>query len=332
MRAAVAAALLVAQAWIGAHGAAAEEERWLTLTWENDWNTADSGYTNGMGVGWGRGPYRSFDDADLPRWLGATARALPYSRDDAFTHDISYRVSQLMFTPDDISAEEVIEDDRPYAGILLWSAHLHSWRERFSNRYRLTLGAVGPVSGAEQVQELAHKLISVNKANGWDNQLDNEPVFMLSNERLYRLADGRFGDALEYDVLGLTELMAGTLRSEVGAGAGFRIGAGLARSFASVSLVPGRNVHPLGQGPGSEWYAFVNLYARYVFNDITLDGNYFSDSHSVDLTHEQALYALGLAWRSARWGVVASYQESSRTFEERKEVTGFGSVSVTFAL
>jgi hypothetical protein len=65
---------------------------------------------------------------------------------------------------------------------------------------------------------------------------------------------------------------------------------------------------------------------------ITLDGNYFSDSHSVELTHEQVLYSVGLAWQNSRWGVVASMQESSRTFEERKENTLFGSVSVTLRL
>jgi hypothetical protein len=237
-----------------------------------------------------------------------------------------------MYTPDDIGEEEVIEDDRPYAGVLLWSASLHSWRETFSNRYSLSLGAVGPISGAEQVQELVHKLIGVNEAHGWDNQLDNEAVFVLANERLYRLYDGRFANGWEYDFVGMTQLMAGTLRSEIGAGAGFRFGIDLAGSFPAASLIPGRNVHALSGAASYEWYAFVNLYGRYVFNDITLDGNYFSDSHSVDLTNEQALYAVGFAWQNSRWGVVASMQESTRTFEERKENTVFGSVSVTFRL
>jgi hypothetical protein len=313
--------------------AAAEEgDSWLTLTWENDWTSSDSGYTNGIGIGWGRGPFDRFEDAGLPGWLQSTAAWLPYSRSEDFTHAVSYRVSQLMYTPDDIAETEVIEDDRPYAGVLLWTAYLHSWRDSFSNRYWMSLGAVGPISGAEQVQSLVHDLIGVNKAEGWDNQLDNEPVFLLANERLYRLLEGSFSPGWEYDLTGMTELMAGTLRSELGAGAGFRVGFDLGRTFPTASLIPGRNVHPLITGPGHAWFAFVNLYARYVFNDITLDGNYFSDSHSVELTNEQALYSVGLAWQNSRWGVVASMQESSRTFEERKENTLFGSVSVTFRL
>ena len=77
---------------------------------------------------------------------------------------------------------------------------------------------------------------------------------------------------------------------------------------------------------------FANVIARYVFNDITLDGNYFSNSHSVDLTNEQALVSAGFSWHNDEWGVVASIQDSTRTFEERKENTLFGSVSLNFRL
>ncbi len=317
-------------------GAAAGDEpdydRFLTLTWENNWTTSDSGYTNGAGIGWGRGAFDEFDDAGLPRWLQAAADWLPYSRNPDYTHAVSYRIAQLMYTPDNIQAEYVIENDRPYAGVLLWSGFLHSWRERFSNRYSLNLGAVGPVTGAEQVQRLAHKLVDAPRANGWDNQLDNEPVFLLTNERLYRLLDGRLDGDLEYDLIGMGGLMAGTLRSEVGAGAGVRFGRALAQSFPAASLIPGRNVNPLSASLSYEWHVFVNLYVRYVFNDITLDGNYFSDSHSVKLTHEQAFIAVGGAWHNEKWGLAVSLQTSTQTFEERHENTVFGSVSLNFRL
>ena len=266
----------------------------------------------------------------MPDWLYAVGQALPYSQDEAFTHAVSYRVSQLMYTPDDIREEELIEDDRPYAGVLLWSTHLHSYRENFSNRYWLSLGAVGPISGAEQVQEIIHGLIDVNTAEGWDNQLDNEFTFLLANERLYRLRNGTFSNGREWDLVSMTELMAGTLRSEAGAGIGLRFGRNLLQSFPAASLVPGRNINPLSASLASEWHLFVNLYGRYVFNDITLDGTYFRDSHSVELTNEQAFISLGGAWHGQDWGFIASIQESTRTFEERSEDTLFASFSLTY--
>jgi hypothetical protein len=308
-----------------------DDETWVTLTFENDFIADDdSGYTNGIGFSWGHGPMDALTDDRVPGWINTIGQALPYSRDDTFTHAISYQLAQLMYTPDDIREEELIEDDRPYAGLLLWSTHLHSYKDTFSNRYWMSLGAVGPISGAEQVQEVIHELIGVNAAQGWDNQLDNEFTFLLANERLYRLQQGIFSSGREWDMIGMTELMAGTLRSEAGAGIGFRFGRNLQNSFPAASLVPGRNINPLSASLGSEWHLFANLYARYVFNDITLDGTYFRDSHSVELTNEQAFISVGGAWHGQDWGFIASIQESTRTFEERRENTLFASFSVTY--
>jgi lipid A 3-O-deacylase len=309
----------------------AGQHDWLTITWENDVIASDdSGYTNGIGVSWGHGPLDQFTLESVPNWIYHISQWLPYSKDAGNTHGISYQVSQLMYTPHDIQATEVVEDDRPYAGVLLWTPHLHSYRESFSNRYWLSLGAVGPVAGAEEVQELIHNIIDVPTAKGWDNQLENEAVFVLGNERLYRLRDGAFRNGWEYDVIGMSELLAGTLRSELGAGFGLRVGRRLQQSFPAASLIPGRNSNPLAGSLKHEWHVFINVYGRYVFNDISLDGNYNHDSHSVTLTNEQAFVSIGGAWHNKRWGVVTSFQEGTRTFDERLENTQFGSFTVTY--
>ena len=224
----------------------------------------------------------------------------------------------------------LVEDGRPYGGIIVWTPHLHSYNGEFSNRYWLSLGAVGPISGAEEVQELIHKIIDVPTAKGWDNQLENEFVFALGNERLYRLKVGEFSNSWEYDFIGMSELLAGTLRSEIGGGAGFRFGRNLQQSFPAASLIPGRNINPLSASLSHQWHAFINLYARYVFNDITLDGNYRHDSHSVTLTNGQAFISIGGSFHYERWGAVVSVQDSTRTFEERSENTLFASFSVTY--
>ena len=87
----------------------------------------------------------------------------------------------------------------------------------------------------------------------------------------------------------------------------------LQQSFPAASLIPGRNVNPLSASLSNEWHFFINLYARYVFNDITLDGNYSGDSHSVTLTNEQAFISAGVSWHNDRWGVVASVQDSRKS-------------------
>jgi len=307
------------------------DDRWISFTWENDFIADDdSGYTNGMGVSWGYGPFSDMADSDLPAWLQNMAIHLPGVNAPQKQHAVSYRIAQAMFTPEDIEAEELIEDDRPYAGLLLWHANLHSYDEQISDRYWLTLGVVGPASGAEEVQKFIHGVIGVNAPNGWDNQLENEVVFAASAERLWRLKTGVLGKNLEYDWVGISAGDLGTLRSEVGGGLGFRLGQGLNRSFAAASVIPGRNINPLSGSLKNEWHLFANLYGRYVFNDITIDGNTFEDSHSVTLKHEQLFFAIGGAYHSSDWGVVVSVQDGSQTFEEKKENSLFGSLSVTF--
>ena len=307
-----------------------EDATWFTVVWENDFIVNDdSGYTNGLSFSWGYGPYQEFSQDKLPGWIYAMARHLPGSNNPRKTHAVGYQVGQDMYTPADIKTEDLIEDDRPYAGLLLWSVNLHSFDQTIADRYRLTLGLVGPLSGAEQVQKAIHTVIGVNQPQGWEHQLGNEPVFKVSLERLMRLHVGKFIGDTEYDIIGLSAIDAGTLRSEMGAGFGFRFGKELARSFPTASALPGRNINPLSGSLKREWHAFLNVYGRYVFNDITIDGNTFKDSHSVTLKNEQALLALGAAYNAATWGVLLSIQSSTQPFEEKDENTPFGTFSFT---
>gem|GEM_PF-3516538 len=51
----------------------------------------------------------------------------------------------------------------------------------------LSLGIAGPASLAENTQDTTHGLRKIDKASGWDNQLDNEPTLNLSFRHNHRL-------------------------------------------------------------------------------------------------------------------------------------------------
>ena len=51
---------------------------------------------------------------------------------------------------------------------------------------QLDLGVIGPAAGGEFVQNNFHRLIGVSPANGWANQLHNEPTIGLTFERRWR--------------------------------------------------------------------------------------------------------------------------------------------------
>lgn len=306
--------------------AKAADDNWFTVIWENDFIADDdSGYTNGIAVSWGKQPFAAGDHPNLFEWV-----ALLPGFDAGRQFTLSWRVAQAMFTPDNIEATELALDDRPYAGLLLGSMHVQAFDEVESIRYWGTLGVVGPASGAEHVQKFIHEVIGTNTPNGWQYQLDNELVFMLSGEYLRRLQYGQFDQGLEWDLIGLAGVDVGVLHSEAGAGVGMRLGRALGYSFRAASLVPGRNINPLSGSLHSEWHVFFNVYGRYVANDLPIEGNWRRESHGVTLTHEQLLYSLGGAYNATGWGFAGSIQESSRTFEERHENTLFATFSWTW--
>ena len=101
---------------------------------------------------------------------------------DAITNSWStYSLGLNMFTPDDLSRSDPIENDQPYAGWLHLGFGLEREtiprgdRLRFLDTFELQLGVIGPLSGAEHVQRFGHDLTNATDPKGWGNQLDNEP-------------------------------------------------------------------------------------------------------------------------------------------------------------
>lgn len=323
--------LLLLLLFVAAGSLAAAEDappNWHSVTWENDFIADDdSGYTNGIGYTWGYHSFGDMQQAPIPNWLKPLAQRLPGANNKHKKHVISYRIAQTMYTPQDIEIEDLIPDDRPYAGILSWKAGSHHVDHQRSQRYGLILGIVGPAAGAEYVQNTIHQLIGVNEAKGWDNQLHNEIIFSLTTEQLFRPNWVRLGRKLELDWLLATSGELGTIRSSLGAGIGLRLGRGLADNFSGASMMPARNPNPMAAAHKREWYGYLNLYSSYVFNDITIDGNTFKDSHSVTLKNEQLFAVLGVNYNNESWGAAFSIQDGSDQFKERDENTLFASFS-----
>jgi len=314
----------------GLTSSAFANDTWFALTWENDFIAReDSGYTNGMGLSWGFSSSDSIDNI-IYSSIKPAISLLPGMRKKQRNFFLSYRVAQSMYTPQDIEKDNLNPNDQPYAGVLLWHANIHSFNEKSSDRYWLTLGAVGPVTGAAQVQKFIHKLIDKKKPSGWHHQLKNEPIFALSGERLWRLQTGEISKNIDYDWIVMSAGDLGTMRSEIGLGIGFRIGKALGRSFSAASIIPGRNINPLTVSLQDEWHLFTNAYTRYVLNDITLNGNTFRDSHSVDIKHHQILYAAGASYNAKHWGFMFYVEDGTRSFEEQSGNSLFASLSLSY--
>lgn len=300
--------------------------RW-SIVWENDAiANDDGGYTNGFALNGGR----RITNNDKHTWQESLVESLPFPQHSAYQDAISYQLAHAIYTPSNIDTAELIEDDRPYAGLLYGALNLYRFDPATSSRYELILGVVGPASGAEYIQRYIHDLIGTVDPSGWDNQIGNEIVVRAGYEQLWRLYQSAFANGTEYDMLSAADIRAGNLSSDIGGGVSVRIGRGLAASFPMAWLIPGRTLPLLAGSQSGDWNLFATLYANYVFNDITVEGNTFKDSHGVHLVNTQAQYVLGGSYRFSNWMFSGAIKENTHEFEESGESTMFGSFSFSF--
>jgi lipid A 3-O-deacylase len=78
------------------------------------------------------------------------------------------------------------------------------------------------------------------------------------------------------------------------------------------------------------WQVFASAYASYVFNDISLDGNTFSDSHSIEKVNEQGLLSVGVFMMYNSWGVAFATQRGNEQFEGQESTSKYGSVTISY--
>jgi hypothetical protein len=95
------------------------------------------------------------------------------------------------------------------------------------------LGLIGPAAGGEFAQNNFHRPIGVPTANGWANQLHNEPTIGLTFKRRWRTNRGVvFEDPkLEYDVVPRLGVALGNVVTYASAGGTIRIGKDLRNDF-----------------------------------------------------------------------------------------------------
>jgi len=314
-------------------------EEFATFIFENDVFTDDSddGYTNGMGYAWGRAGFNEFDDSNTPGWIQWLSDDLYISTMPAKRRAITYQVFQTITTPTDRDTSKLQPDDYPYAGTLTWKVTQYAIDNAVTDTVSLLLGAVGPVSLAEQAQDLVHELTDSTDPQGWDNQLNNEPLFQLGAGRKWRLLDGNISGGTDYDVIPAIEGTVGNLSSNADAGVTFRFGTDLLRTYPVASLWPAREVNPMTGTAAGNYYVFVSVMGRYQANNIIIDGNSsaFDDDNNSDLTLEngQNFVAAGFAVSFKSWSLIFSAVSASKDFEENDDDRySFGSLSVSWTV
>jgi hypothetical protein len=325
---------------IGAAPVAAQDDSsTLVLQLENDRvaNT-DRDYTNGWRLTWLSGA------KELPDWAEKLGPLIDWPaflerrRETRVNRRIGIGLGQDIYTPSDTDTSAPLPDDRPYAGWLygtmtLQSAYTNDTGTSHLDTFEIDLGVVGPAALGKQVQNTFHELINSPRANGWKNQLPNEPAFVVSVERKLRepLVGATQDDDWGIDVLPFAGAYGGTVLTAFSGGAIFRIGQGLERDFGAPRFRPNMASSLYFQTePGFAWYFFGGAEGRAVLHNIFLDGSTFRDSQSVDKNSFVLDYHVGLAviWRDWRLSYTQVFR--GREFEGQQKADRFGALSISY--
>jgi hypothetical protein len=313
------------------------DTRWLTRT-----SQSDDDYTAAFRL------YRVSPIGGSP----SAARRFPFRPRDRRCFSVELAWGASIYTPNNTDATTLLIDQRPYTGWQYLSRGVSAYDVDANEivqtvqTFEVHLGIVGPGAGGEDIQNNFHRVTGVErpngyirKAEGWHNQLKNEPGFTLGYRRrdlfakagtTVRWFDANVGGAGVFgNVFTHAEALLGT-----------RVGYNLSNDIGPIERI--QAAPPMMAADGEirttrpsrrnwEVYGFVQLRGRLVGRNISLDGNLFRDTpHSVDKHRTFAEIEGGgvLRYRPLRvtWRTVARSAESPLLNRTQK----FGSLTVSW--
>ncbi len=321
---AILATLLLPAVAVKAQPAADTSSIW-TLQDENASISAgkptDRFYVNGLRLGW------TSPTTQVPNFLADLGNTLWGSGQQRIAIDLA----QQIYTPAGTSTTVPSRYDRPYAGVLLGNFSLLSDSEDTRSVLTLSLGLVGPGSGAEQLQNGFHDAIGQTHALGWNSQIQNTPAIELLHERTWRLPMGTVA-GLETDALPSLTIGLGDLRDYVQAGLTFRFGQGLGSDFGVPRFRPGLSggdafvpTRPFA------WYVFAGANGQAVGYDLLLNSTPFRSGPHVSSVWDVAEMQGGFAVMA--YGMRLTFAYVAQTQEFNGQTGGlhqFGSASLSF--
>ena len=186
--------------------------------------------------------------------------------------------------------------------------------------------------------KFVHELIGSQSPNGWDNQIKNELGLAVVYERKWRLLySGTVGKS-GLDIIPHLGGALGNVYTYANAGMEARIGWNIPRDFGTSLIRPaGESNAPLNakdprlsRDQDFSLYVFAMADGRGVLRNIFLDGNTFTDSHSVDKKYFVADVGVGVGLIIHSFKLCYTHVLRTKEFKGQKGDQVFGSITLAF--
>lgn len=312
----------------------------LGLHFENDlFSGTDQHYTNGVKMSWSSRDLDQLRDTRYASPFLPMFDAIPYINEKDYQKNLVFALGQNIYTPVNTDTSALLEDDRPYAGWLYLGLGV-VWKDaKVRNSLVLDIGVIGPWSFAEETQSTVHDLRGFGSPQGWDNQLGKEVGFTLNYERTWRWPEQERRSGLDWELLPHAGVALGTVKTHLNGGTEFRVGLNLPDDFGTAPIDSAAgNSTPVDGAQAADrsrfdigLYAFARADGRLVGRNIFLDGNTYSNSHSVDSNLFVADLSAGLAMNYENTKISYALVYRTPEFHGQEDGQVFGTLSLNWS-
>src|SRR5690606_4546929 len=224
----------------------------LNVILENDaFANTDHHYTSGIMFSYAGGR-----NASSPK-LQQLLRQFPgiSEKDAIYT---GFHIGQQIFTPENIHSEDLLVNQRPYAGYLFAGFSLLAAEEYETDSWKLSIGRVGPSARAEEFQTSIHSRLGVNVAQGWEHQLADETILQFDYHKTWREVLRLADEGLAADFMPFAGIALGNAAVHADAGFSLRIGRNLGSDLGPPRMHPSLPNSSIFNASGG-WYFFVGV-------------------------------------------------------------------------
>lgn len=248
--------------------------------------------------------------------------------------NFSISLAHQIYSPNKISDENLIANDRPYAGWLNLGLAVHFKNENHDHLLSLNLGLIGPEAKGKEVQNSFHRLIKTSEGKGWQNQLHSEPTLQIYYQQRVRFFEVFNLGQKYFEIIPYYGSGFGNVAIESHIGGILRFGLNLPDDFGPTrnsandgdKIVTAQNTITRY----ASYYIFSGAKAIGVARNIFLDGNTFQKSHSVNKYPLIFETDFGIGLKIKRVDLVWRFVTKSPEFKEQSRFNSFASISFSY--
>lgn len=195
-----------------------------------------------------------------------------------------FRLGQYIYNPKTRNADDLLVNDRPFAGYLFAEFRENFYYQNESVFQKdIQLGVIGPNSYAKEIQEGIHNLFGFKHVNGWQNQIKNTLVVQTHFLFSKKIIPAQKQKIIDFNFQ--SEVNLGTALTGVSTGFMTRIGLKKLTSIYN-SNIYGGSLNTVSQqlNTESELYFYIAPSINYQLYDATIQGGLFM--HNSPVTYE----------------------------------------------